>query len=92
MAPRSQRLDPILKIKQRQQDEVAQQVAAREAAHAEQKARLDALQRYAAEYSATPEQGAMLNPALRRDVPMRRASEPSSEPGLAPAVFDLNGG
>ncbi|WP_133501820.1 flagellar export protein FliJ [Cognatilysobacter terrigena] len=64
MAPRSQRLDPIIQIKQRQQDEVAQQVAAREAAHAEQKARLDALQRYAAEYSATPEQGAMLNPAL----------------------------
>ncbi|MGY3265604.1 MULTISPECIES: flagellar export protein FliJ [unclassified Lysobacter] len=64
MAPRSQRLDPILQIKQRQQDEVAQQVAAREAAHAEQKARLEALQRYSAEYSSTPEQGATFNPAL----------------------------
>ncbi|AXK71213.1 flagellar export protein FliJ [Lysobacter sp. TY2-98] len=64
MAPRSQRLDPIIQIKQRQQDEVAQQVAAREASHVEQKARLEALQRYAAEYSSTPEQGATLNPAL----------------------------
>ena len=63
MAPRSQRLDPILKIKQRQQDDVAQQVAAREAAHAEQQARLEALQRYAAEY-AQPLQGATINPAL----------------------------
>ena len=63
MAPRSQRLDPILKIKQRQQDDVAQQVAAREAAHAEQQARLEALQRYAAEYSQ-PLQGATINPAL----------------------------
>lgn len=63
MAPRSQRLDPILKIKQRQQDEVAQQVAAREAAQAEQQARLEALQRYAAEYSQ-PIQGATINPAL----------------------------
>lgn len=64
MAPRSQRLDPILRIKQRQQDEVAQQVAAREAAHAEQQARLDALQRYAAEYSQQPLQGGTINPAL----------------------------
>ena len=63
MAPRSQRLDPILRIKQRQQDEVAQQVAAREAAHAEQQQRLEALQRYAAEYAA-PVTGATLNPAL----------------------------
>ena len=63
MAPRSQRLDPILKIKQRQQDDVAQQVAAREAAHAEQQARLEALQRYAAEYSK-PLQGSTINPAL----------------------------
>jgi flagellar FliJ protein len=64
MAPRSQRLDPILQIKQRQQDEVAQQVAAREAAQAEQQARLDALQRYAAEYTHEPMQGATINPAL----------------------------
>ena len=64
MAPRSQRLDPILQIKQRHQDEVAQQVAAREAAQAEQQARLDALQRYAAEYTQQPLQGATINPAL----------------------------
>lgn len=64
MAPRSQRLDPILQIKQRQQDEVAQQVAAREAAQAEQQARLDALQRYAAEYTQAPLQGGTINPAL----------------------------
>ena len=64
MPPRSQRLDPILQIKQRQQDEVAQQVAAREAAHAEQQARLDALQRYAAESSDQPLQGGTINPAL----------------------------
>lgn len=64
MPPRSQRLDPILKIKQRQQDEVAQQVAAREAAHAEQQARLEALQRYAAEYAKQPLEGATINPAL----------------------------
>lgn len=64
MMPRSTRLDPLLKIKQRTQDEVAQQVAARDAAHAEQQARLDALQRYAAEYSQAPLQGGILNPAL----------------------------
>lgn len=64
MAPRSQRLDPILRIKQRQQDEVAQQVAAREAAHAEQQQRLEALQRYAAEYAHQPVEGATINPAL----------------------------
>lgn len=64
MAPRSQRLDPILQIKHRQQDEVAQQVAAREAAQAEQQARLDALQRYAAEYTQQPLQNGIINPAL----------------------------
>lgn len=64
MMPRSTRLDPLLKIKQRNQDEVAQKVAARDAAHAEQQARLDALQRYAAEYSQAPLQAGILNPAL----------------------------
>ncbi|TCZ80363.1 flagellar export protein FliJ [Lysobacter sp. N42] len=64
MPPRSQRLDPILRIKQRHQDEVAQQVAAREAALAEQEQRLAALQRYAAEYSQQPLQGGITNPAL----------------------------
>jgi flagellar FliJ protein len=64
MPPRSQRLDPILKIKQRHQDEVAQQVAAREAALVEQEQRLAALQRYASEYQLQPIQGGVINPAL----------------------------
>ena len=64
MPPRSQRLDPLLRIKQRHQDEVAQQVAARDAALAEQEARLAALQRYASEYQLQPMQGGVINPAL----------------------------
>lgn len=64
MVPRSQRLDPLLKVKQRHQDEVAQQVAARDAALAEQQARLEALQRYATEYQLQPLQGGVINPAL----------------------------
>lgn len=64
MPPRSQRLDPLLRIKQRHQDEVAQQVAARDAALAEQEARLAALQRYASEYQLQPVQGGVINPAL----------------------------
>lgn len=64
MVPRSQRLDPLLKIKQRHQDEVAQQVAARDAALAEQEERLAALERYAAEYQAPTSQGGVTNPAL----------------------------
>lgn len=64
MVPRSQRLDPLLKVKQRHQDEVAQQVAARDAALAEQQARLEALQRYAAEYAQSPLQCGVTNPAL----------------------------
>lgn len=64
MPPRSQRLDPILRIKQRHQDEVAQQVAARDAALAEQQARLEALRRYASEYQLQPLQGGVINPAL----------------------------
>lgn len=64
MAPRSQRLDPLLKVKQRHQDEVAQQVAARDAALVEQQQRLEALQRYASEYHLQPLQGGVINPAL----------------------------
>ena len=64
MPPRSQRLDPILRIKQRHQDEVAQQVAAREAALAEQEQRLAALERYASEYQLQPIQGDTINPVL----------------------------
>ncbi|MGH8084413.1 MAG: flagellar export protein FliJ [Lysobacter sp.] len=59
---RSQRLDPLLRVKQQQQDEVAREVAQRDRAVAEQEQRLDALRRYAAEY-ASP--GANItNPAL----------------------------
>lgn len=64
MVPRSQRLDPLLKVKQRHQDEVAQQVAARDAALLEQQQRLEALQRYASEYQLQPLQGGIINPAL----------------------------
>jgi flagellar FliJ protein len=64
MAPRSQRLDPLLKVKQRHQDEVAQQVAERDAALFEQQQRLEALQRYASEYQLQPLQGGVINPAL----------------------------
>ena len=64
MVPRSQRLDPLLKIKQRHQDAVAQEVAARDAVLVEQQARLAALEQYAAEYQMQPLQGGVINPAL----------------------------
>lgn len=51
---RSQRLDPLLRIKQQRQDEAAREVAERERAAAEQQARLETLRRYADEYSAPP--------------------------------------
>jgi flagellar FliJ protein len=60
---RSQRLDPLLRVVQKRQDEAAQTVADRERAQAEQEARLDALRRYAEEYSATPTE-ATIAPAL----------------------------
>lgn len=60
---RSQRLDPLLKVKQRQQDDVARDVAARDRAVSEQEARLEALRRYALEY-ATPGGSAVTSPAL----------------------------
>lgn len=49
---RSQRLNPLLKVAQDRQDAVARELADRDRALAEQKARLEALQRYAAEYAA----------------------------------------
>lgn len=64
MAPRSQRLEPILQLKQRQQDDVARQVAERDRVLAEQQERLEALQRYADEYSAPPVAATTINPAL----------------------------
>ena len=51
---RSQRLDPLLRIKQQCQDAAAREVAERERAAAEQQARLDMLKRYADEYAAPP--------------------------------------
>jgi len=68
MTLRSQRLDPLLQIKQRQQDDVARQVADRDRALAEQEARLDALRRYAAEY-ASPPAAAVIAPALLANRP-----------------------
>lgn len=59
---RSQRLDPLLRVKQQQQDDVAREVAQRDRALAEQEQRLDALRRYAAEY-ASPSAN-ITNPAL----------------------------
>jgi flagellar FliJ protein len=60
---RSQRLDPLLKVKQRHQDDVAREVAERDRAVAEQEARLDALRRYALEYAA-PGSSNLTSPAL----------------------------
>lgn len=60
---RSQRLDPLLRVKQQRQDDVAREVAERDRALAEQEARLDALRRYVAEYSA-PAGATVTNPAL----------------------------
>jgi flagellar protein FliJ len=59
---RSQRLDPLLRVKQQQQDEVAREVAERDRAVAEQEQRLEALRRYAAEYAAPA--ASVTNPAL----------------------------
>ena len=59
---RSQRLDPLLRVKQQQQDEVAREVAERDRALAEQEQRLAALRQYAAEYSAPA--ASLTNPAL----------------------------
>lgn len=62
---RSQRLDPLLRVKQQRQDDAARTVAERDRAVLEQEARLDALRQYAAEYAA-PEAtvGTTLAPAL----------------------------
>jgi flagellar FliJ protein len=51
---RSQRLDPLLNLMQQRQDAAAREVAERDRTLAEQEARLDALRRYAEEYSTTP--------------------------------------
>ncbi|MDQ3206445.1 MAG: flagellar export protein FliJ [Pseudomonadota bacterium] len=62
---RSQRLDPLLRVKQQRQDDVARTVAERDRAVLEQEQRLDALRQYAAEYAA-PEAtiGSTFAPAL----------------------------
>jgi flagellar FliJ protein len=61
---RSQRLDPLLRIKQQRQDDAAREVAERERAAAEQQARLDMLRRYAEEYAVTPAGNTTIAPAL----------------------------
>lgn len=60
---RSQRLDPLLKVMQQRQDAAAREVAERDRALAEQQQRLDALRRYAEEYTAAPD-SATISPAL----------------------------
>jgi flagellar FliJ protein len=62
---RSERLDPLLRVVQQRQDDAARVVGERERAQAEQEARLDALRRYAEEYSAAPASaGNTIAPAL----------------------------
>lgn len=64
---RSQRLDPLMRIARERQDEAARGLAERDRALAEQKLRLEALQRYAAEYAAppvSPEGATTIAPAL----------------------------
>lgn len=63
MPPRSQRLDPLLQVMQRRQDEVARDVADQQRALQEQEARLDALRQYAAEYALVPAESSIA-PAL----------------------------
>lgn len=60
---RSQRLDPLIRITQQRQDDVARTVAERERTVREQQERLDALRRYAEEYAASPA-SASISPAL----------------------------
>lgn len=60
---RSERLDPLIRVVQQRQDEVARKVGERDRAQAEQEVRLDALRRYAEEYSAAPTM-ATIAPAL----------------------------
>ena len=59
---RTQRLDPLLRVKQQRQDDAARDVAERDRALAEQEQRLDALRQYAAEYSSPA--SSITNPAL----------------------------
>jgi flagellar FliJ protein len=60
---RSQRLDPILRIKQERQDAAAREVAEKDRALTEQQQRLELLRRYADEYAAAPA-NATIAPAL----------------------------
>lgn len=60
---RSQRLDPILRIKQERQDAAAREVAEKDRALTEQQQRLELLRRYADEYAAPPA-NATIAPAL----------------------------
>lgn len=59
---RSQRLQPLIRVKQQHQDDVARDVAERDRALAEQEQRLTALRNYAAEYSMPVAN--ITNPAL----------------------------
>jgi len=61
---RSQRLDPLMRIARERQDDAARGLAERDRALAEQKLRLEALERYAAEYAAPPQAATTIAPAL----------------------------
>jgi len=61
---RSERLNPLLRIRQQRQDDVARDVAERDRAVNEQQARLDMLRQYADEYAAAPANTPTIAPAL----------------------------
>lgn len=61
---RSQRLDPLKRMARERQDDAARGLAERDRTLAEHTLRLEALQRYAAEYSAPPDTATTIAPAL----------------------------
>ena len=72
---RSQRLDPLLNLMQQRQDAAAREVAERDRQLAEQEQRLDALRRYAEEYSATPADGTIAPALLANRIAFRAKLE-----------------
>lgn len=72
---RSQRLDPLLNLMQQRQDAAARDVAERDRQLAEQEQRLDALRRYAEEYSAAPADGTIAPALLANRIAFRAKLE-----------------
>lgn len=68
---RSQRLDPLLRVTQQRQDNVAKQLAERDKALTEQQQRLDMLKQYADTYSVTPAGGTLAPAMLANHVAFR---------------------